>query len=302
MDLYARYAEFIEGFLKIEQSLTVVFDCSNGTTGLVLRKVKSKREKVKGIFINDRPDGNFLAHGPDPLRPDALRDLIRAVQENKADCGVIFDADGDRVFFVDDKGKPLTADNAAILIGETEQGPVALDVRMGYGAREWFASHNRAVVDSRVGHYFIKKLMREKNISYAAELSGHYYFSDFFYCDSGIFAAIRFLNSVARLKQKGMKLSEWITAQPHYYQSREINFEVTDKEAMMKKVYDTYKDEARITSTLDGIKMEFGEGDKAWWFNVRPSNTENLLRLNLEAKDKKLFNAKLKEIKALIQG
>ncbi len=300
------YINFLKKFLKVKRPLKVVFDCSNGTVSPILKKLfttslPSHYRLITTHFINSKPDGRFPAHGPNPMRAGALRDLCSAVRRECADLGVIFDADGDRVFFVDDQSQPVLPDYAAILMSENYDGPVVLDIRLGYAAREWFKSQDRRVIDSRVGHYFVKQAMQSKKISFGAELSGHYYFRDFFCLDGGIFAAIRFINSVSRLP---LKLSNWIDNLPHYFSSGEINFKVEDKRKAMKKIEKHFKKIATRVSKLDGLKMEFSPpayaSGQAWWFNLRPSNTENLLRLNLEAKDKKVFKAKISELKKLL--
>ena len=274
--------------------MRVVFDCSNGTTGIALRKFKIKNLEFK--IINGKPDGNFPAHGPNPMEKGALGDLQSAVKKYKADLGVIFDADGDRVFFVDDRGREASPDAIVGLLGMAARGNVILDVRCGYLARELLATAGKKIIDSRVGSYFIKKLMRQKKVNFSGELSAHYYFKDFFYADAGIFAAIQMINQVSALKEKNQSLSGWFDSLPIYYRSGEVNFKVVDKKAVMKRIEDFYKKSAIKVSYLDGVKMEF----KTWWFNIRPSNTENFLRLNLEAKDKKIFTQHLVEIQKLI--
>lgn len=299
MDHLQSYANFLRKHIRVRASLRAAFDCSNGTAGLVMQKLgKRNTGKLEAVILNGRPDGNFPAHGPNPWAGGAIPALGRDVVKQKADCGAIFDADGDRVFFVDDKGRLVGPDHTAILMAQNFKGPVILDVRQGFLVREWLTAHKRKIVDSRVGHFFIKKLMRKKKIPFAAELSGHYYFKDFFYCDSGIFAAIQFLNAVSRLPGK---LSEWIDAQPKYWQSGEINFAVKSKMEMMEKIWKKYERQAKRKSRLDGIKMEFGAGESAYWFSIRASNTEDLLRLNLEAKEKSMFDVQLRELTECIQ-
>ncbi len=307
MDYLELYINFLKKFLKLERALKVVFDCSNGTTGKVLKElfrvssVKRQVSRVKPILINDRPDGRFPAHGPDPWRRDAFNDLRTAVRKHKADLGIIFDADGDRVFFLDDRGQPVAPDAVAVLISRSFKGPLILDVRAGYLARELISADGKKIINSRVGHYFIKKLMNKKKIDFAAETSGHYYFKFKEFSavwDSGILTAIYFMNQISGIRYQGLSLGEWIDGLPKYHRSGEINFRVSDKEKILTKIEQKYKKEAQRLSHLDGLKMEFG----AWWFNVRPSQTEDLLRLNLEAKDKKTFLAKLKEFKKLISG
>jgi len=308
------YAKFLKKFIKVKYPLRIVFDCSNGTTGLVLKKLFSNYHLLITNYINAKPDGRFPAHGPNPLTKGALEDLRLAIESHRADLGAIFDADGDRVFFLDDRGRLLSTDAAAVLIGKDFGGPVILDVRSGYLARDWFRNHSRRIIECRVGHYFIKKLMRKKKIGFAAETSGHYYFKDFFYCDSGIFAAIKLINQLSKIKDRGLTLSDWIQGLSHYYRIPETNFRVRDKEAAIERIEQFYKNKARRILKLDGLRMEFGpprikgvlhsvapqSRAEEWWFNVRPSNTEDLLRLNLEAKEKRILTAKLAELKKIL--
>jgi len=318
------YANFLKKFLKVKKPLKVVFDCSNGTTGLVLKKLFSNYHLLITSYLNAKPDGRFPAHGPDPLAPGALVDLRLAIRKHRADLGMIFDADGDRVLFLDDLGRLVPSDAAAMLISKNYAGPAVLDVRAGYALKDWFRGERRRVITSRVGHFFIKKLMRKHRAAFGAEQSGHYYFKDFFYCDSGIFAAILMINQLSKIKDQGLTMSNWIRGLPKYYRIPETNFRVKDKEAAMKRISELYQDKARRIFHLDGLRMEFGpakghalhsdlsaeasakaeapqSGAEEWWFNVRPSNTENLLRLNLEARTRGVLKAKARELKKIFK-
>jgi len=308
-DYYLKiYVDFLQKFFKPRRRLKVVFDCSNGTVGIILKKLlrelhtynyKSKNQvfNSKFIFINSRPDGNFPAHSPNPLAQGALDNLRQAVVKHHADVGAIFDADGDRVFFVDDRGRPLATDIPIILMSRQTKGPVLLTADIGMLAREILSSDKRKIIDSRIGHYFIKKLARKKRVSFAAENSGHYYFKKFYYFDSAILAALHFINAVSRLPST---LSSWVDVLPKYYRA-DLNFQVSNKSAAIRNFEARYKHIASAISHLDGLKMEFNKGEKSeWWFNLRPSNTEDLLRLNLEAKDYKIFQGKLQEFKRMI--
>jgi len=306
MNHIGTYVDFLVKFFKARHPIRVVFDCSNGVTGLVLKELRNKlRNSLEMILINDEPDGNFPAHGPNPLEEGAMDDIERAVIEHGADLGVIFDADGDRAFFIDDKGRRVEPDVSAILMSKNFTGPIILDLRMGYLAHELIAKDGKQVLESGVGHFIIKKLMRKEGVNFAAELSGHYYFSfeDLRadngvvpVWDSGILATIYMINQTSTLKARGILLSSWIDKLPKYYNSGEINFEVEDKERIIEAVEKKFKVRASKISHIDGLKMEFS----SWWFNLRPSQTENLLRLNLEAKDEKVYEEKLAEIKELI--
>lgn len=294
MNYIKSYTDFLKRFTWFKRKMKVVFDCSNGTTGLVIRQLSnSVIGKLEIILINEKPDGNFPAHGPNPMAEGATEDLKNSVLKNKADLGVIFDADGDRVFFLDDLGK-LAAPAAAItLLSKNFKGPIVLPVNVGISVRDQLEKSGKKIIDSKIGHYFVKKLIRERKIAFAAEISGHYYFQDFFYADSGIFGAIQFLNAVSGL---GEKLSYWIARLPKYHASGELNFKIRDKEAAIKKVEKYYSGKAEKISRLDGLTMEAN----AWWLNLRPSNTEDLVRLNFEAKEKAVFEKELENLKSLL--
>lgn len=336
------YAGFLEKFLvpqsfdKLPPTLSlwragrtrplkVVFDCSNGATGIILEKLfqgkvksgptrKNIRSggKVKGILINEKPDGNFPAHGPNPLVKNAMEQIKKSVLKHKADLGVIFDADGDRVFFVDDKGRFVNPDEIAyLLIWSLKPKKIVYDVRAGWLIRRIMNNelriknkkgktiiHNSKFIihESRVGHYFIKKLMREKDIEFGCEQSGHYYFKKFFYADSGILAAIEVINAVSKLPYS---LGDFCDLSPRYFRSGELNIRIKNLELringlnnetnkIIKKIEKYFlsqnsKFKIQNSNHLDGLSMEFS----AWQFNLRPSNTEPLARLNVEAIDKK---------------
>ncbi len=283
LDYYNLYSKFLRAFIKPNRFLKVVFDSSNGTTGYILRKLFPK-----AVFVNASPDGNFPGHGPNPMAHGAMEDLKKAVRKHRADLGVIFDADGDRVFFVDDQGREAETDAVAyLLMWSLRPKKMIADVRAGYLIR------NSNLLFSRVGHYFIKKLMREKQADFAAEKSGHYYFKKFFYCDSGILAAIEVMNAVSRLPYK---FSDFIDLLPQYYRSGEVNFKVSDAPIVVERILRKYKKEASKISHLDGLTMEF----KDYWFNLRPSNTEPLLRLNMEAKNEKVLRRALEEVNRIV--
>ncbi|MBI2591397.1 MAG: hypothetical protein HYW34_01840 [Candidatus Brennerbacteria bacterium] len=332
------YVKFLNSFINIKKPLKVVFDCSNGTTGLVLNKLKVKSLKLNVVLINSRPDGNFSAHGPNPTAAGALKQLQKAVIQNKADLGAIFDADGDRAFFIDNKGRVVDSDVVAYLLiwyfkinNLKRELKVIADVRTG-----WLVKKNAVtnldfqLVESKVGHFFIKKLMKQKKIPLGCEQSGHYYFfatakagqatakagqidglsrsgdgPNGFYFDSGITAALQIISAVSRLPYY---LSDFIDLLPVYHHSGEMNFKIQNKELILKAIEKKYRKSAARISRLDGLTMEFKNGiaggsfDKSWWFNLRLSNTEPLLRLNVEAVYKDIFKNKLHELKKVIDS
>jgi phosphomannomutase len=283
------YADFLGKFLKPQKRLSAIFDCSNGTAGIVLKKI-FKNYKL----INFIPDGNFPAHGPNPLEKGSLDELCSAVKKHRADLGVIFDADADRVFFVDDLGRFVNpAVVARLLIWHLKPRKAIIDIRIGRLVKNLESQiSNLKIIESKVGHYFIKKLMRETKADFAAEYSGHYYFKKFFYADAGILAAIETINAVSKLPYK---LSDFIDLLPQYHRSGELNFKVANKENLMKIIEKKYEVGAKIIK-LDGLTMEFSD----WRFNLRPSNTEPLVRLNIETTSKKILKQKIRELKRII--
>lgn len=289
MDYFEIYADFLKRFLKIKKSLTVVFDCSNGTTSLVLKKLFAHSSDVVAVLINHTVDGNFPGHGPNPLKNGALDRLSEEVRGHHADFGVAFDADGDRAFFVDETGKVIDSSEIAYILMHILHPPFVVSVNSGALAKQ-----EKALI-SRVGHFFIKKIMREKNINFGAEPSGHYYFKEFFYCDSAIMAAIKIMNFISGLDTP---ISAYIRKLPRYFRSGEINFEVRDVKEAMGKIEDNYALRAIKTSKIDGLTFEF----KDFWFNVRPSNTENFVRLNMEARSENTLQEKLREFESKIKG
>lgn len=287
------YAVFLKKFLRPQKPLKVVFDCSNGTTGPILEKLKIKDFRFK--IINDRPDGNFPAHGPNPMLRGATRQLEAAVKKDKADLGIIFDADGDRVFIVDNRGRVLHPDIAACLLAwHLRPKRIVINVPTGWLMRN-LELQGVKIFESPVGYYFVNRLMRKTGSGFAAEHSAHYFFKDFFYRDAGIWTAILIINAVSVLPYR---LSDFVDLLPPYYRSWEINFVVKNKERLLKIINGKYKKKAKKISHLDGLKMELS----GWWFNIRPSKNEPLIRLNIEATTEKLLQQKLKELKKIISS
>src|SRR3990167_6992312 len=173
------YSDFLKKNLNPQKKLKVIFDCSNGTAGPILKQLTINNEQLTTYFINDKPDGNFPAHGPNPLKSGALKQLQNKVKKYKADLGIIFDADGDRVFFIDNLGRFINPDAIAKLL-------------------IWNLKPKKIIIDVRTG-WLIKKMMRKTNADFAAEYSGHYYFKNFFFVDSGILAAIEIINAISKL-------------------------------------------------------------------------------------------------------
>lgn len=291
------YIGFLAKFFKPKSALKIVCDASDGSVGPILKNLELRNLKL--ITINSKPNGRFPAHGPDPSSEKTSRALSLAVKKHKADFGAIFDGDGDRVFFVDNNGARVNPDAAAQLISKNFKPPFVTVMTSGWGFRKVFPAKYIRV--SRVGHYYIKQAMRQNRAKFGAEHSGHFYFEFNFgdhraYYDSALAALIEMANQVSALKSYGQPLSGWLKSLPQYLSSGELNFKVKDPVAKILKVKKAYAGKGKI-STLDGITVEA----KDFWFNLRPSNTEPLARLNAEAKNKKLLQNLLGDLRNILK-
>lgn len=294
-DVLDAYAEAVLDCAGIRDfgGLKLVVDCGNGMGGYVLPRIF---EKVKNepIRLYWRLDGSFPNHEANPLKTETLLALRDRVVDEQADLGVAFDGDGDRVAFVDEKGNIIPGDYVTALIAREmlKKNPgakILYDLRSSWVVPEEIRKAGGEAVECRVGHGLIKKQMREEGGYFAGELSSHYYFSDFYTTDNGDLAM---LNMIKLLLREGKPASEIVAPLRRYYHSGEINSEVEDIPAVLKRLEEKYGPHAKRTTHLDGYKAEFED----WWFNVRPSNTEPLIRLNLEAKTKELMQEKVEEL------
>ncbi len=288
MNYIKLYLNFLKKFINPQRKLRVIFDCSNGVSGLVVRRLQAKNLKFK--IINGKPDGNFPAHGPDPLKKNATNSLQKMVFCQKADFGVVFDADGDRVFFIDNKGRFVDQDVITrLLIWHLNPKKIVISANMGWLIKKF----QIPIIISKTGHFYIKKLMQQKNADFGAERSGHYYFKKFFYADSGILTAIEIINAVSRLPYS---LADFVDLLPQYYRFSEVNIKYQasniKRQELFKKIEKKYKEEAKEISYIDGLSMVFNEH----WFNIRFSNTESLIRLSIEAKNKRVLQKEKKKL------
>jgi phosphomannomutase len=282
-DLLPGYASYLKKLVDISgiRPLKVVVDAGNGMAGHTVPKV------FEGLPIDLVPmyfelDGTFPNHEANPIDPANLRDLQEAVKQNKADIGLAFDGDADRCFVVDEKGEIVSPSvlTAMIATRELEREPGATIIHNLITSRavpEIISEHGGTPVRTRVGHSFIKAKMAETNAIFGGEHSGHFYFRDFWFADSGMLAA---LHTLAALGHDTRPLSEILSEFSRYAASGEVNSEVADQAAVTAKVKSIYAGRSGVTvDELDGLTIST---DK-WWFNLRPSNTEPLLRLNVEA-------------------
>ncbi len=287
------YVDFLKTFLLPgAKELPVVFDCSNGAAGPIIERLFPD-----AIILNGAPDGNFPNHAPDPLHAGSMDALRKKVVSDSAAIGIIFDADGDRAFFVDDRGRVVDPDVIAyLLLWSLRPKRFISDLKTGWLIKRHPFAAKR--IESRTGHYFIKQAMRKYAAEFGHEESGHYYFKNFFHCDSGIMAAVEALNAVSKLPYR---LSDLVDLLPVTHKSLEINFPVPIEShgALLARIEAVYKKDAIHASKLDGVTLEFK--DPEWWFNVRFSNTEPLARLNMEARDKQVYDMQLEKLTELLK-
>ncbi len=268
-------------------------DCSDGVAGLIIRDILGEGP----IYLNEVPDGRFPHHAPNPLEVENCAQLMQVVREEQLDVGVIFDGDADRVMFVDEKGAFIQPDYligvlAQQLLPKEPKGSLVIhDIRTSRGVIEALWRYGAKTEMGKVGHAFAKKRLRETGAVLAGELAGHYYFRDFFCCDSGEFAALLILGAVAEAKRHGMTFSQLVAPLQCYANSGEINFTIERKEQAIEAVSHALSvfgaPSARYD--FDGIRIEYPE----WWVNVRKSNTEPYLRLIVEARDQEMLQARL---------
>lgn len=299
-DIKKDYIDFLTKDTKVRLPGLVAADAGNGMAGILLKNI-FKKLKVDFIPLYFEPDCTFPNHEANPFKEETLNDLKKEMVKKHAFLGVAFDGDGDRVVFLDEKQKVVRGDFITALLAQRilkEKGPgkIIYDLRSLWTPREVIEKAGGKAVISRVGHSFIKEKMRQEKALFAGEMSGHFYFPFSFsdglsYFESGIFTMIKIFEIIS---EKQEMISELVRPFQKYFHSEEINFKVKDKQTALKKIAGIYKNGK--TSYLDGITVEYPD----WWFNLRPSNTESLLRLNLEAKTEDLMKTKLKEIKSLL--
>jgi phosphomannomutase len=276
--------------------LTVAVDTANGMGGLVVPAVMARLPVTLHHLYADL-DGTFPNHPADPIDPENQRDLKAAVREHGADVGMAFDGDADRVFLIDERsqdvsGSTLTALVAASMLDREPGGKVVHNLICSWTVPEVIREHGGEPVRTRVGHSFIKQVMAETGAIFGGEHSGHYYFRDNFGADSGLIAAAI---ALGELSASDRPLSELLRPYDRYQASGEINTRVEDPAGTIERVASALADGRQ--DRLDGLTVEFDD----WWCNVRPSNTEPLLRLNVEAGSREVLEARTAEVLSLIR-
>jgi phosphomannomutase len=298
-DVLDAYVDHVLSFTDVDRMrpLTVAADTANGMGGLVVPAVM-ERLPVTLHHLFPELDGTFPNHPADPIDPENQRDLKRAVLDRAADVGMAFDGDADRVFLIDEhaedvSGSILTALVAAAMLDREPGAEVVHNLICSWTVPEVIREHGGIPIRTRVGHSFIKQVMAETGAVFGGEHSGHYYFRDNYGADSGLIAAVI---ALGELSASEVALSELLRPFRRYHASGEINTRVDDPLATIEEIATAFSDGRQ--DRLDGLTVEFDD----WWCNVRPSNTEPLLRLNVEARTQELLEAETQELLTLIRG
>ncbi len=294
MDLWDEYRKHVLGFLRTPRRLKVVVDTSNGMGGKMFEVIFGDAD-IETIPLNFEI-GKKFAHPPNPLVEANLSQVKAAVVKHGADLGICMDGDADRCMFVDEKGQTVRCDIITALLAkhflhDDRGATIVYDIRGSRVVAEEIVAAGGVPRKERVGHVFMKKAMADAHAVFGGELSGHFYFRDNYNCDSG---AIAFATVISVVAAQNEPFSKLVAPLARYAHTGEINFEVADKEAKMKQVAEELAD-AQI-DYLDGVTCRYED----WWCNVRPSNTEPLLRLNLEAETPKMMNQKLDLLKRIL--
>ena len=295
------YLDFLLKYKEDWSGLKIAMDVSNGMASLFVHDIFGDQP----AYIYDDMDGRFPNHEPNPLVQENVADLKKLVAQVKADIGVIFDGDADRVMFVDENSRFISPDLMIAVLGHYfleergEKGYIHQDIRSSKAVGEYLAPMGGVMNTWRVGRAYAALKLRELDGVFGGELAGHYYFRDFFYSDSGLLAAILILNVVAKMKARGISLSQLIGRIEKYQNSGEINFKLDRKKEAMDAVRDYFMSQENATAYMDfdGYRVEFPD----WWFNIRPSNTEPYLRFLCEATSKQLLDEKVAKVREIIE-
>jgi phosphomannomutase len=295
----AKVLSFVDG--PQIRPLRVVVDAANGMAGAMLPPVLDQLPQLDVVRCYFAPDGSFPNHQPNPLLPENRTFIVEKTRSEGADLGVAYDGDADRCFFVDDTGEFVPGDFVTALLAQAmlakEPGAkVIYDLRASWAVPRTIEEAGGVPLVNRVGHAFIKHRMREEDALFAGEVSAHYYFRDFTQADTGV---VPFLVMLELLSRRGKPLSELLAPfRARYFITGEVNTPVADVALKLREIEERYTAEGGRVSHLDGISVDFDD----WHFNVRPSNTEPLLRLNLEALDEATMERRRDELLALIRA
>ena len=301
-NVWDAYVACVLGFIDPAaiKPLKIVVDAANGMAGVMLPRVLDRLPQVEVVRCYFEPDGSFPNHEPNPLLPENRDFIIEKTRSEKADFGVAYDGDADRCFFVDETGEFIPGDFTTALFAETmlarePGGTVIYDVRASWAVPKAIEAAGGVALANRVGHAFIKQRMRDVDAVFAGEVSAHYYFRDFTKADTGV---VPFLVMLEIVSKRGQKVSEILAPlRSTYFLTGEINTPVADVPLKLQEIKDRYASQGKV-SHLDGLSIDADD----WHMNIRPSNTEPLLRLNLEALSQELMESKRDEVLELIRS
>ncbi|MFL5948729.1 MAG: phosphomannomutase/phosphoglucomutase [Gaiellaceae bacterium] len=300
-DIWRAYVDRVLSFIDISavKPLRVVIDAANGMAGVMLPPVL-ERLPIDAVPYFFEPDGSFPNHEPNPLLPENREFIVAKTREESADFGVAFDGDADRCFFVDDTGEFVPGDFVTTLLAQSvlqkePGGKVIYDLRASWAVPETVERAGGVPLINRVGHAFIKHRMRQEGAVFGGEVSGHYYFRDFSQADSGVVPFLLMLELVSKSRRKLSELLQPL--RERYFITGELNTPVPDVAVKLQELKERFGREGAV-SHLDGISVDAGD----WHMNVRPSNTEPLLRLNLEARSEELMEKKRDEVLSVIRS
>jgi phosphomannomutase len=302
LDVWPGFVDKVLSFVESDaiRPLKVVIDAANGMAGAMLPPVLERLPQVDAVRCYFEPDGSFPNHEPNPLLAENREFIVRTTREEGADLGVAYDGDADRCFFVDDTGEFVPGDFATALLAglmleKAPGGKVIYDVRASWAVPRTIEAAGGTPLVNRVGHAFIKHRMREEDAVFAGEVSAHYYFRDFSQADTGV---VPFLLMLELISRRGSRLSEILAPfRAQYFLTGEINTPVADVPLKLRELREHFGAQGGRLGDLDGVSVDFDD----WHFNVRPSNTEPLLRLNLEALSEERMAEKRDEVLAVIR-
>lgn len=300
----------MEGFIEKIASLvdlsalkpmTVIIDTANGMVGPSLIELFKQLPQIKLVPMYFDPDGNFPNHGGDPLQEENRRELMERVAAEGADLGFAFDPDGDRFFCVDGKGRFVSGDFMTAVMAEYflkkyPGAPIVYDIRASHAVPDLINKAGGVPLYNRVGHAFIKKRMMDEGAVFGGEVTGHYYFKDYYFCDSGLAPMVYLMDLLSKSDKELDQILDELSSV--YYISGEINTKGVDAKTVIAKIKEVYGTQANEVLEVDGVSCLFDD----WHFNVRGSNTEPLVRLNLEATSQARMEEKRDEVLALIRG
>jgi phosphomannomutase len=304
VDLLENYSDHVASFSRIDKPVKVAIDVANGMAGNALGRVLSRIPNIEASIMLEDMDGNFPVHEANPLIEENLDGLRELVKRTGSRIGIAFDGDADRCCFVDETGATISADLMTGLLAPgfvtTPDTPIVYDLRSSWAVKEEITKAGGRPIRDRVGHSFIKATMRDNGAVFGGELSGHFYFQANHTCDSGMIAMVTVLNFLSLAENSDKPVSALLADLRRYHSTGEINFRVEDKDAAIASLKEKYADGKQ--DELDGITVEFGDLSDPdwWWFNVRCSNTEPLLRLNLEASTAAERDSRRDELVALL--